>query len=78
MPAELSTEAILLKRLQYGDYDLILTLLTQSHGKLSVIAKSAKKSIKRFGGVLELFSGLNITCATGRGRLPLLKEATLY
>jgi len=56
----LSTPAILLRRIDYGDYDLIITLLTFDAGKISVIAKSAKKSIKRFSGVLELFSVLNV------------------
>jgi DNA repair protein RecO (recombination protein O) len=73
-----STPAILLRRVNYGDYDLIITLLTLSEGKLSVIAKSAKKSVKRFGGALELFSLLNVTCSAGPGqRLPMLQEASL-
>ena len=42
MPA-LKTSAILLRRVDYGDYDLILTLLSHDHGKISVIAKHAKK-----------------------------------
>jgi DNA repair protein RecO (recombination protein O) len=74
----ISTPAIVLRRVNYGDYDLIITLLTLSEGRLSVMAKSAKKSVKRFGGALELFSLLNITCTTGpKQRLPLLQEASL-
>ena len=74
----ISTPAILLRRVNYGDYDLIITLLTLSEGRLSVMAKSAKKSVKRFGGALELFSLVNITCTAGPGqRLPLLQEASL-
>jgi len=73
-----TTPAILLRRTDFGDYDLILTFLTLNNGKLSVIAKSAKKSTKRFSGTLELFSVIDIVCSAGRrNRLPFLTEATL-
>ncbi len=73
-----STPAILLRRLDYGDFDVIITLFTLERGKLSVIAKSAKKSTRRFAGVLELFSELQILVGSGRGKgLPVLQEAVL-
>jgi DNA repair protein RecO (recombination protein O) len=73
-----SSPAVLLRRLDYGDFDLILTLLSLQRGKISLIAKSAKKSTKRFAGVLELFSLMEVVASTGRGRgLPVLQEATL-
>ena len=73
-----TTPAVLLRRLDYGDFDLILTLLSLHQGKISLIAKSAKKSTKRFAGILELFSLMEVVASTGRGRgLPVLQEATL-
>ena len=73
-----STPAIMLRRTDFGDYDLILTVFTLNRGKLSIIAKSAKKSIKRFSGILELFYVLDIVYSPGRGRrLPVLQEAIL-
>lgn len=73
-----TTPAILLRRISYGDYDLILTLLTQTEGKVSVMAKAAKKSVKRFGGALELFSQVNVVFSSGAKRgLPLLQEAAI-
>jgi DNA repair protein RecO (recombination protein O) len=73
-----STPAILLRRLDYGDYDLILTFLSLQRGKISLIAKSAKKSTKRFAGTLELFSLVEVVGSTGKRRgLPVLKEAAL-
>ena len=73
-----STPAILLRRLDYGDFDVIITFFTLEMGKVSVIAKSAKKSTKRFGGVLELFSELQILAGGRRGKgLPVLQEAVL-
>ncbi len=65
-----------MRRIEHGDYDLILTFFTPFHGKLSAIAKAAKKSKRRFSGVLELFSVLEIVYGRGRG-LPVLQEATL-
>ena len=73
-----STPAILLRRLDYGDFDLILTFLSLERGKISLIAKSAKKSTKRFAGILELFSLMEVVASTGKGRgLPVLQEAAL-
>lgn len=73
-----TTPAILLRRLDYGDFDLILTFLSLERGKISLIAKSAKKSTKRFAGILELFSLMEVVANTGKGRgLPVLQEAAL-
>jgi len=73
-----STPAILLRRLDYGDFDVIITFFTLKRGKQSLIAKSAKKSARRFAGVLELFSELQILAGSGRGKgLPVLQEAVL-
>ena len=73
-----TTPAVLLRRVEYGDFDLILTFFTEATGKISVIAKHAKKSKKRFAGVLELFTILTITCQTPRRTgLPVLQEAQL-
>ncbi len=73
-----TTPAVLLRRLDYGDFDLILTFLSLQQGKISLIAKSAKKSTKRFAGILELFSLIEVVASTGRGRgLAVLQEATL-
>jgi len=73
-----TTTALILRRINYGDHDLIINLFTLDRGKVSVIAKAAKKSVKRFGGILELFSALEVVINPGRGKgLPVLQEATL-
>jgi DNA repair protein RecO (recombination protein O) len=73
-----SSTAIMLRAIEHGDYDKIITFFTLKRGKVSLIAKGAKKSIKRFVGVLELFSVLNLVWSFGRGRgLPILKEASV-
>lgn len=73
-----STPAIILRKVEYGDFDLIITFFSLTRGKVSLIAKSAKKSTKRFAGILELFCELQITGSARRGRgLPVLQEAAL-
>lgn len=73
-----STPAIVLRRIEFGDFDLIVTLFTPQNGKTSAIAKSAKKSVKRFPGVLEPFSRLNVVLTRGRRNgMPVIQEASL-
>lgn len=47
------TVALLLGRVEYGDADLILSLFTETLGKVSALARSARRSQRRFGGSLE-------------------------
>ncbi|VFQ46648.1 DNA repair protein RecO [Desulfoluna butyratoxydans] len=68
--------AILLRKVEYGDHDVVLTFLTPDKGKVSAFAKNAKKSVKRFSGVLELSTLLEIVVRQGRG-LPYLEEASI-
>ena len=74
-----SSAAILMRRLEFSDYDVIVDFLTQDYGRITAIAKNAKKSKKRFAGVLELFSRLEaefVPTRSGSG-LPLLKSVDL-
>ncbi|MBF0099985.1 MAG: DNA repair protein RecO [Desulfobacterales bacterium] len=75
-----STPAILIRRIDYGDADVILTFLSQYYGKVTVIAKHAKKSMKRFLGILELFCVIDMVCTRSKRKeaMPVLKEAELY
>ncbi len=71
--------ALLLRSVDYGESDRIVTLLTSNKGKISALARGARKSWRRFGGALELFSIFEVTLASprGRGRLWRLEEAHL-
>ena len=72
-----TTPGILLRRVAYGDNDLILTFFSLTRGKISLIAKSARNSRKRFCGALDLFSACDMVFTDSRGRLPILQEATV-
>ncbi|MEI7973824.1 MAG: DNA repair protein RecO [Bdellovibrio sp.] len=46
--------AFVLRRTPYGEADWIVQLLTSAGGRISLLARGARKSVKRFGGgVLE-------------------------
>jgi DNA repair protein RecO (recombination protein O) len=73
-----TTSAVVLRRREYSDFDLILTVLSFDFGKQTLIAKSAKKSTKRFPGILEPFNELQIAFRQGRRKgMAILEEATL-
>jgi DNA repair protein RecO (recombination protein O) len=65
------TEALVARSVDYGEADRICTLLTREQGKLSALARSARKSRKRFGGALALFVVGEATLKTS-GRRSLL------
>src|SRR6185295_11062019 len=52
---EIASPAYVLRTRPYGELDLIVTLLTDRHGKITGIAKAAKHSRRRFGGTLQPF-----------------------
>lgn len=58
-------EAIVLRTLDYGEADRILTLLTGEHGKVGAIAKGARRQPSRLGPALQVFHHLDVQLATG-------------
>lgn len=50
---KIATRAIILRRVAYGEADWIVTFFSRDHGRMSGMAKAARKSIKRFGSGLE-------------------------
>jgi DNA repair protein RecO (recombination protein O) len=60
MPIASITPAIVLRSWSYGESDKIVCFLTESHGKITGIAKGAKRSRKRFANSLEPFSLVNL------------------
>ena len=77
MADETADSAILLRRRPYGDADLVVTLLTANRGKRTLLARSARRSVRRFAGCLDPFSLLRIVAAPGKGGLDELREASL-
>ena len=63
----LRTDAIVLKRSNYGEADRLLTLYTREFGKFNAIAKGARKPQSRKTGHVELFMRSRFMLAEGRG-----------
>jgi DNA repair protein RecO (recombination protein O) len=63
----IQTRALLLKKVLHKESDALLTLFTQSHGKLTINARGAQRSTRRFGGALEPMHCLHVEIARGRG-----------
>jgi DNA repair protein RecO (recombination protein O) len=72
------SHAIILKVTSHGESDKIVTLYSPDLGKITAIAKGAKRSKKRFVNKLEPFTLLHIFYRTPqRGSLFFLSEAEL-
>jgi DNA repair protein RecO (recombination protein O) len=60
------TEAIVLRRTDFGEADRLLTAFTPERGKIKLIAKGARKPTSRKSGHVELFSHGQFLVAVGR------------
>ncbi len=70
-----SDEGIVLRRIDYGESDRILTVLTLEHGKIGVIARGVRKSQSRLASRTDLFTRSRMQLARGRGELDVLTQA---
>ncbi|GAB4559191.1 MAG: DNA repair protein RecO [Haliangiales bacterium] len=52
----LTTDALLLRSVDYGEADRILTFHTRARGRVAALARAARKSKRRFGGALGLYT----------------------
>jgi DNA repair protein RecO (recombination protein O) len=67
--------ALILHRVLYGESDLILSMLTLELGKISALAKGARKSTRRFaGGIGVALAGIGRVCERNQGDLFLLES----
>lgn len=74
---QLRTRGIVLTRIDFGEADRIITVLTPDHGKLSLIAKGVRRVRSKLAGAIELFSISEIVYVPGRGNLSTLISARL-
>ena len=69
------SEAFLLHKIEYGEADYILSLFTKDFGKISGLAKHAKRSRKRFGGRLEPFVHLRVRFREKPGGIKFIEDS---
>lgn len=70
------TNAIILRRTNYGEADRIIQILTPS-GKMSVMVKSARREKSRLAGGIELFAICDLVINVGQGELGILTSARM-
>ncbi|MFN2465266.1 MAG: DNA repair protein RecO [Candidatus Dormibacteria bacterium] len=61
-----TAEAVVLRKVDYGEADRILTLLTRERGKVPAIAKSVRKAKSRMSGQLDVFAHGTMLLAEGK------------
>lgn len=72
------SEALILRAVDFGESDRILHLLLPEVGRLTAIAKGARRSRRRFSGSLDLFQHLRVQVdRRKRGAMARLDAATL-
>ncbi|MBN3033721.1 MAG: DNA repair protein RecO [Candidatus Saganbacteria bacterium] len=65
MPAY-KAKAISLKTAPFAEADKLVTLFSREHGKIRVVAKSARRVPSRLGGRIETFTYADLLIARGR------------
>ncbi len=70
------TRAVVLRSVDYGERDRVVTLLSRDRGKLSAFARGARVSRRRFGGVLEPFTLVSAELSERGGDLWGLEDAS--
>lgn len=71
------TEAIILRRTNYGEADRILSILTPEQGKVSAIAKGVRRPKSKLAGGLELFSVCDVTILQGKSDMGVITSARI-
>src|SRR5260221_1765397 len=65
-PRVYATEAIVLRRTDFGEAARIPTLFTRQKGKLRAVAKGFRRTTSRLAGHLDPFGRVQVLLATGR------------
>jgi len=73
---EIKTKAYVLRRTNYGEADRILNLITPI-GKMSVIAKGARKEKSKLAGGIEMFSLVELIIHQGKSGFGIVTNAKM-
>ncbi|MGD9694813.1 MAG: DNA repair protein RecO [Thermoleophilia bacterium] len=76
MPAY-DTEAVVLRSIRYSEADAVLALFTRERGRVSAIAKGARRTTSKLGGRLQPGVSLQLSIHTGRGDLGTIRGASV-
>lgn len=71
------TIGVVLKRVNFGEADRIITFLTPDHGKITAMARGVRKVKSKLAGGIELFSESHLTIIKGKGEIDTLVSTRL-
>jgi DNA repair protein RecO (recombination protein O) len=71
----LETEALVVRTVDVGESDVVVTLVTREVGKLGAVARGARKGSARIGGALEPVHTASVLLDDKGGELATLKES---
>lgn len=72
-----SCKAIVVRMTPLRESDLVVVLYTDEHGRVSAIARGARRSQRRFAGALQLLVLARVQLTRGRGELWSLESAEI-
>ncbi|MCB9678576.1 MAG: DNA repair protein RecO [Alphaproteobacteria bacterium] len=72
-----AVSGVVLGHVDLGEADRIVRLLTAEEGRISLLARGARSSRKRFGGLLDLGMRVRVERARGRGLLARIADVEL-
>lgn len=72
---QIHTRGIMLRRTNYQEADRILTIMSEQYGKISAIAKGARRSKSKLAGGIELFAVNDLTLIQGKSDLHTLTSS---
>ena len=71
----IDSDALVVRTVEYGEADVITTLLTEVHGKLSAVLRGGRKSRRRAPGALEPFHTVRVRLDDRGAELLTMREA---
>lgn len=75
--SSITTKAIVLSRVNYGEADRIMQVLTPDYGKLGTMAKGVRREKSKLAGGVELLAICDLTIHQGKGELGIVTSARL-
>jgi DNA repair protein RecO (recombination protein O) len=69
------SDALVVRTVEFGESDIIATLVTERAGKLSTVVRGGRKSSRRTGGALEPMHTIAVSIEDRGAELTTLKEA---
>ena len=75
--ATFDADAVVLRTIRYGEADAVLSLHTLERGRVSAIAKGARKATSRLGGRLQPGVHVQLQLHEGRGDMCTVRGASV-